>query len=66
MLPALRDLRDTVTVDEAAIVLGIGRTSAYKAVQRGDIPSIRIGRRLLVPRAAIEDMVGRRSGDAAR
>jgi len=44
--------RETLSVEEAAEALGIGRTLAYEAVRRGDIPTIRIGRRLLVPRGA--------------
>lgn len=39
----------TVTVEEAARILGISRGSAFRAVHRSEIPSIRIGRRLLVP-----------------
>lgn len=42
------------TVEEAAQLLGISRSFAYEAVQRGDIPSMRIGRRILVPKAALE------------
>ena len=40
----------TITVGEAARYLGIGRNSAYEAVRRNEIPSIRIGRRILIPR----------------
>jgi excisionase family DNA binding protein len=42
------------TVEEAAGLLGISRSFAYEAVQRGEIPSMRIGRRILVPKAALE------------
>jgi excisionase family DNA binding protein len=42
------------TVEEAAGVLRIGRSAAYDAVRRGEIPSIKLGRRLLVPRARLE------------
>jgi excisionase family DNA binding protein len=42
------------TVLEAAQLLGISRSFAYEAVQRGEIPSMRIGRRILVPKAALE------------
>ena len=34
--------------------LGLGRNSTYEAARRGDIPTIRIGRRILVPRAALQ------------
>ncbi len=46
--------RLTISLDDAGRRLGISRNSAYKAAGRGDIPTIRIGRRLLVPRAAFE------------
>lgn len=48
----------TMTIEEAARTLGVGRSSAYEAAHRGDLPAIRIGHRLLVPRAAIERMLG--------
>jgi excisionase family DNA binding protein len=49
--------RLTLTVEEAAVALGISRASAYEAVRRGDVPSIRIGRRILVPRRALDQML---------
>ena len=51
------DERRTYTVEEAARRLGLSRNGAYEAVKRGEIPSIRIGRRVLVPRAAFEHML---------
>ena len=47
----------TYTVPDAAKLLGISRNAAYEAAQRGEIPAIRIGKRLLVPRAALERML---------
>jgi excisionase family DNA binding protein len=49
--------RKTVTVDEAAQVLGVSRNSAYAAAKRGEIPTVKIGRLLLVPIAALEKML---------
>lgn len=49
--------RPTLTVKEAAELLGIGRNTAYEAVKRGEIPSIRIGSRVVVPRAAFERLL---------
>ena len=49
--------RQTVTVEEAATILGVGRNKAYEAARSGEIPTIRIGRRLLVPRAALERLL---------
>jgi len=45
------------TVDEAAELLGLSRNAAYEAVRRGDIPNIRIGRRILVPKQRLDDML---------
>ena len=42
------------TVKEAASLLGISRSFASEAVQSGQIPSMRIGRRILVPKTALE------------
>jgi len=47
----------TMTVGEAATALGISRNLAYQAVRDGHIPVIRIGRRLLVPRRALERLL---------
>jgi excisionase family DNA binding protein len=44
-------------IPEVAKLLGISRHSAYEAVRRGDIPTVRIGRRLLVPRQALERLL---------
>jgi excisionase family DNA binding protein len=45
------------TVDEAAKLLRVGRKQAYEAVAGGEIPSFRIGKRILIPRAALEQML---------
>ena len=49
--------RLTLTVEEAGALLGISRTLAYELVGRGDIPSLRLGRRLVVPVGALEQMI---------
>lgn len=46
--------RLAISVEEAAERLGISRTSAYLACQRGELPSRLIGRRRVVPLAALE------------
>lgn len=40
---------ETFTIQETAIILGVGRNSAYEAARRGEIPTIDIGNRKLVP-----------------
>ncbi len=49
--------RQTVTVEEAAQILGIGRNSAYEAVRRGELPVIRIGRRFVIPKVALDELL---------
>ncbi|HUV52204.1 MAG TPA: helix-turn-helix domain-containing protein [Dehalococcoidia bacterium] len=51
--------RWTFTVEEARIRLGLGRSSMYEALRRGEIPNIRIGRRILIPRASLEQLLTR-------
>jgi len=51
------ETRLTVTVEEAAKILGIGRALAYEAVRTGQIKSVRIGRRILVPLAPLQKML---------
>jgi excisionase family DNA binding protein len=45
--------RITITIEEAARLLGLGRTAAYEAARRGQIPSRRLGRRIVVPVPAL-------------
>ncbi|HZL58981.1 MAG TPA: helix-turn-helix domain-containing protein [Stellaceae bacterium] len=47
----------TYSVEEAARLLGIGRNHAYEAAKRGDIPCIKIGKRVLVPKAALDRLL---------
>lgn len=47
----------TITVEQAAGMLGISRAAAYNAVRRGDIPSVRVGRRLLVPQYRLAALI---------
>jgi excisionase family DNA binding protein len=50
--------RHTMSVPEAAALLGISRGLAYEGARNGDIPTIRIGRRLVVPTARLLEMLG--------
>lgn len=50
--------RQTLTVEEVAAILGLGRNACYEAVARGDIPSLKIGRRILIPRHRLEALLG--------
>ena len=48
-----RDGRLVLSVTEAAGLLGISRGLAYELVARGELPSLRLGRRIVVPRRAL-------------
>jgi excisionase family DNA binding protein len=47
----------TYRIDAAAKLLGISLNSAYTAARTKELPTIRIGKRLLVPRVALEKML---------
>ena len=47
----------TMSMDDAARELGISRCTAYQCAKLGQIPTIRLGRRLVVPRARLEAML---------
>lgn len=53
----------TVTVDQAARLLGISRTSAYELVHTGEIYALRLGRRLVVPVAWLAEQLGLEPSD---
>ena len=47
----------TYSIEEGADLLGIGRNTAYEAARRGEIKTIRIGGRLLIPGAWLDRLV---------
>jgi excisionase family DNA binding protein len=49
--------RVTITVDEAARLLGISRTTAFQAVRSGELPAIRVRRRILIPVAQLNALL---------
>lgn len=46
-----------LTVPEAAAMLGISRNFAYELVKQKQLPVIKFGKRLLIPRAALAKML---------
>ena len=46
-----------LTVDECAAYLQISRPQAYLGVHNGDIPHIRVGKRILIPLAALSKLL---------
>ena len=45
--------RLTLSVEETASLLGLGRSAAYEAARRGELPSRQLGRRVIVPVPAL-------------
>ena len=52
------------TVEEAGRMLGISRAHAYELVARGELPHLRLGRRVVVPKQAIELLLARAASDS--
>jgi excisionase family DNA binding protein len=48
---------ETYNIEEVAAKFGIGRNQAYEAARRGEIPTIRVGKRILVPKAPFDRML---------
>ena len=60
--------RPTLSVDEVADLLGLDRKTVYASVSSGEIPSLRVGRRILVPTrwlADLDESAGNRAHDLA-
>ncbi|MFB8235568.1 helix-turn-helix domain-containing protein [Kitasatospora purpeofusca] len=58
--PALPDpqVQPTMTVPQAGRYLGLQKAASYNAARRGEIPTISVGRRLLVPTAKLRALLG--------
>lgn len=52
-----------ISVPEAGRLLGLSRSTTYEAVKRGDIPSVRIGGRVLVPLRRLEELIDPKDGE---
>ncbi|HVA05061.1 MAG TPA: helix-turn-helix domain-containing protein [Acidimicrobiales bacterium] len=50
--------RLVLTVDEAAYLLNIFRSLAYELIARGELPALRLGRRIVIPRVMLEELLG--------
>jgi excisionase family DNA binding protein len=53
------DDRLVLEVPEAGRMLGLSRNAAYEAARRGDLPTIRIGKLIRVPKLAFQQMLER-------
>jgi excisionase family DNA binding protein len=52
------DGKATISIEQTAQLLGLGRTATYDAARRGELPTRRLGRRLLVPVPALLAWLG--------
>ena len=48
----------TISVEQAAKLLGVGRSAAYEAARRGEFPTRKLGRRVVVPVPALLEWLG--------
>ena len=53
----LADAPDALTVEQTSKVLAISRGAAYEAVRTGQIPSVRLGRSIRIPKRALEEFL---------
>jgi excisionase family DNA binding protein len=53
----MEDTSLTLTVGETAEILGLSRAFTYELVARGELPCVRFGRRIVIPRVAIERLL---------
>jgi len=54
----MSELALTYSVAEAARALGVGRNTVYELIRTGQLPHIKLGRRLLISRAALRELAG--------
>lgn len=54
---SLDEARDVLTVEEAGHLLRLGKAACYEALRTGRIPSVKIGRRILIPKVVVEELL---------
>lgn len=50
--------RLTMTVPEAAEAIGVSSRHLYELVRAGEFPAVKLGRRVIIPRSAVDDLLG--------
>ncbi len=54
---------ETLKIEEAARILGIGRQKAYELARSGELPVLRFGKRMVVPKIALQRLLERAGMD---
>lgn len=57
--------RELLHVEEVQAMLGIGRTTVYEMIRRGDLPALRVGRLVRVPRSRLDEWITRNTTGGA-
>jgi excisionase family DNA binding protein len=52
------EAKQVYLVDEAAPLLRVGRSALYEAIGRGEFRAVKIGRRIIIPRIVLAEMLG--------
>ena len=53
----------TLSVTEAAAVLGVSRPTVYQLIHRQDFPAFKVGARTMIPRSSLEEWAERLAGE---
>lgn len=49
----LEQYNDVIRIEDLCKILNIGKNTAYKVLQNGTIPSVRIGRKYVIPKCGV-------------
>jgi excisionase family DNA binding protein len=61
----LEELPEVLTIEQIASYCGVGRSTCYDAARRGELPTVRLGSRLIVPKARFIDFLNGGATDAS-
>jgi excisionase family DNA binding protein len=53
----LEDFGDALSPDQARRVLGLGKSAMYEALRRGQVRSVKIGHKIIIPKAVLKEML---------
>jgi len=59
-------MKKHLSISELAEILGLSRTSVYRKVKAGEIGAVKVGRRLMIPRETVSEILGESVSDARK